>query len=185
MSTTPPVLAPAPAAADTLFPSSSPAPAAAEPEPGASGTLTLTVPEGGDVFVTEGVRDRLLAIAKVSAWTQSDLDSEVDAHIAQLRAQHQAYTAELDAHPEIGGVHKAAAQQDAQRALDIALPPGTPERQRWDRDVASQGLTNYTPLVLALVRVGRLMREDGASAYGTTSGRTPSTVETMFPSTPQ
>lgn len=187
-----PAAAVPPAAAPAVAPPVAPAPVVpAAPEapaaPAVPTTYNFAIPEDAKAFVGEADQTRLAEVARFSGWTQDDLDGEVANIINDRKATHAALTAELTAHPELGGDKQAAAQQDIKRAIDFCLPPNTPERQRYDRDIARLALANYTPLVLAWARIGRAMGEDGRGGF--TPGGPPdgqkTTIAKLFPSTPE
>ena len=193
---TPPAPAPAPAAvvSPAVAPDAGP-PAVAPPAPAAPApaapvvpdTYNFAIPDDAKIYVGEPEQQQLAVVGKASGWTQEDLDGEVGNIINERRQTHQQLTVELGAHPELGGEKRDAAQRDMQRAIDFALPKDTPERQRFDRDIAKLALTNYTPLVLAWARIGRAMGEDGRGGF--TPGGPPegakTTIAKLFPSTPE
>jgi hypothetical protein len=150
-------------------------------------TYTFAIPDEAKVYLGEDDQTRLALMAKNSGWTQEDLDGEVGNIILDRKATHAALTAELQSHAELGGGQRDAAQRDMQRALDFALPKDTPERQRFDRDIARLALANYTPLALFMARIGRAMGEDGRGGF--TPGGAPAgektTIAKLFPTTPE
>ena len=150
-------------------------------------TYNFAIPDDAKVYIGEQEQTRLAQVAQHSGWTQEDLDGEVGNIILERRNTHEQLTAELNAHPELGGDKREAAQRDMQRAIDFGLPKDTPERQRFDRDIAKLALANYPPLVLAWARIGRAMGEDGRGGF--TPGGAPeggkTTIAKLFPSTPE
>jgi len=163
------------------------APAAPAPAAAVPATYTFAIPDEAKVYIGAQDQARLAQVATASGWTQEDLDGEVGNIILDRKATHEALTAELNSHAELGGGQRDAAQRDMKRALDFALPPDSPERQRFDQDVARLALANYTPLALFMARIGRAMGEDGRGGF-TVGGSAPeakSTIAKLFPTTPQ
>ena len=181
----------APAAPAAAAPAAAPPAAPAAPAPAAPvvpTTYNFAIPDHAKVYFGDEDQARLALVAKNSGWTQEDLDGEVGNIILDRQATHEALTTELHAHPELGGEKQAAAQRDIQRAIDFCLPPHSPERTRYDRDVARLALANYTPLALAWARIGRAMGEDGRMGSvtpGPAPAGTKTDIEVLFPSTPQ
>jgi len=104
---------------------------------------------------------------------------------SSLAAQHVQFRTQLEAHPEIGGAHLEAAQQNAVRALDRFLPATSPEGQQLRTAMNKSGYGDYAPLVVLLSRIGKAMAEDrpigGGGGAGGVDPRP--TADVLFPST--
>jgi hypothetical protein len=118
----------------------------------------LALPQGSPLDQADV--DAIAQMATAKGWTTAQAQSALNDMTASVTAQRQAFRAELDAHPEIGGAHTAQAQEHALRAMDRFLPPTTPEGQQLRTAITKSGYSDYAPLVLLLSRIGKAMSED-------------------------
>ncbi len=131
--------------------------AAAEPAKGAPDKYELVVPEGLETGDLEGVE----TTARQLNLTNEQAQAVADALPVQYDVQRAAFRTQLEAHPEVGGDHLQAAEENTSAVLDKFLPAGTPEGDALRRGLNVSGYGNWPPLVLLLHRIGKAMGEDG------------------------
>ncbi len=123
-------------------------------------------------------------MGRARGWTNEQAQAVLGEMADGLSAQHQAFTTELEAHPEIGGAKLAAVRERATRALDRFLPATTPDGAKLRAVLTKSGYGNFAPFVRLLDAIGASMSEDRpivAPAGGAAPVRKP-TAEVMFPS---
>lgn len=161
-----PETATTPETAATTAATASTATATATKGPESSGTETATAPVKYELAKPEhAVIDdsdlaAVTAIAKEKGWTNEQAQAAVNELNDSLVKQSQAFKADLDAHPEIGGTKFQAAQEHAMRALDRFLPSTSLEGAAFRTAMNKSGYGNYAPLMLLLSRIGKAMAED-------------------------
>jgi hypothetical protein len=104
--------------------------------------------------------DAFTARARSKGWSNEVAQQELDEQITGLNAMGDRFREETNAHTEIGGANLEATKADVARALNKFLPVGTPERERFRKDMEQMRVGDYTPWVLFVARVGKAMRED-------------------------
>jgi hypothetical protein len=128
--------------------------------------------------------ERIAATAKANGWTQETATAFLADTVVQRRATNDALYIEAQAHPEIGGANLAGAGERAKLVMDKHLPATEPDGARLRKDLAKLGLTNYSPLVVLLSRIGKDYVEDSPAGGGTGAVGQKSTEDTLWPDKP-
>jgi hypothetical protein len=153
--------------------------------PGPPEKYELAIPATPGNSIDQADVDAVIAKAKAKGWTNEQAQAELNEVAQEMTALRTAIESELDAHAEVGGVHKQAAQEYARKALDKFLPANSPERVAFDALLNKTGYGSYAPVVL-LSRAGKSMSEDRPLGGGHTGRETAQTADArlsrMFPS---
>ena len=125
-------------------------------------TYALTVPDADgfkDQFDT-GHLDVFMTKMRRAGLSNERAQVALDALPDEYAEDQQRLRAELEAHPSLGGTQLEAVEQRVKRALDHFLPAGTPDGDRFRRDMSLTGWGNYPPLVAWANAVGLSIAED-------------------------
>lgn len=147
---------PAPAAAP-VAPVADPAPPVPA-DPSAPVAIALALPANTPLDQTDV--DAITAMAQAHGWTQDQAQAALEQTGKALLEQRAAFKEGLDADPEVGGTHNAAAREHAARALDRFLPASEPDGATLRAVMNKSGYGDYAPLVKLLARIGKAMSED-------------------------
>jgi len=121
-------------------------------------TYALTLPANGVLDQSDiGV---ITAMAKEGGWSLEQAQAALNDLQTSLAAQTETFRAELERHPEIGGVNRGPAEENMLRALDRFLPASEPEGARLRAELTKTGKQYDPSVVLLLSRIGKAMRED-------------------------
>lgn len=137
-----------------------------DPPVGAPETYELAVPENSGLDDSDVAA--VTEMARAKGLTNEQAQAVVNELGDGLVAQRARFRTVLDAHPEVGGDQFAAAQENAQRALDRFLPADTPDGKALRAVMDKSGYGNYAPLMVLLARIGKSMGED--ATLGTHAG---------------
>ncbi|HKA75354.1 MAG TPA: hypothetical protein VKE26_26360 [Xanthobacteraceae bacterium] len=153
----------APGAAAPPVPSGAPS-AAALPAPAAPAVYTVTVPADATRLVSEQDLAYLKEVARTNAWTNAELQTELDAQVGRARARRteviSGWEATTRADADYGGTHLGDTQRLATLAIDTVRPASHPRRDRFLTFLNESGGSVHLEVVAFLADLGRLLGED-------------------------
>lgn len=153
---------------------------AAKPEPKVPDTYALTVPEGAEAFIDDGVIGEISTVAKANQWTNEQAQAALENIADQAVERAERYRMETVNDPIYGGDHLEQTQQHAERALDRMWPKGSKDAQAFRRLLTSSGYGNHRLILGGLANIGKLMAEDGPTGGKTASASARSAADVLY-----